>query len=51
MEDLSNQLYNFAGEFGKPSSPFFVFFVYLIFHTVFSLCRFGISKLNNIIIL
>ena len=24
-EDLINQLYNFVGEFGKPSSPIFVY--------------------------
>lgn len=49
MEDLLNLLYDFKGEFGKPSSPIFVWDIHLKNVLLFKSCYFGIRKSNNII--
>lgn len=49
MEDLTNLLYNIIGEFGKPSSPIFVFGIYLSRVLLFKARYLDNSKLNNII--
>ena len=51
MEDLINQLYNFVGEFGKPSSPIFVYFTKGNFYKRFKLQYLDNDYLNSIIIL
>lgn len=49
MEDLTNLLYNIIGEFGKPSSPIFVFGTHLKHVLLFKARYLDNSKLNNII--